>query len=122
VEGNITGRFGRQRDARFGTSTVSNGVTIASTIGSAVRALHPGSVVFAGAFTGFGQLVIVDHGQQSYSLYGYLSGLRVQRGATVEGGAIVGEVGDAPDGKAALYLEVRVDGRPVDPVLWLQQR
>ncbi|AMY09637.1 Septal ring factor [Luteitalea pratensis] len=122
VEGNITGRFGRQRDARFGTSTVSNGVTIASTIGSAVRALHPGSVVFAGAFTGFGQLVIVDHGQQSYSLYGYLSGLRVQRGAAVEGGAIVGEVGDAPDGKAALYLEVRVDGRPVDPVLWLQQR
>ena len=65
--------------------------------------------------------MIVDHGQQSYSLYGYLSGLRVQRGTTVEGGAIVGEVGDAPDGKAALYLEVRVDGRPVDPVLWLER-
>ena len=122
VEGEITGRFGRQRDARFGTSTLSNGVTIASPLGTAVRALHPGSVVFAGPFTGFGQLVIVDHGQQSYSLYGYLSALRVQRGTTVEGGAIVGEVGDAPDGKPGLYLEVRVDGRPVDPVLWLKRR
>ena len=121
VEGSITGRFGRQRDARFGTSTVSNGVTIASPLGTAVRALHPGSVVFAGPFTGFGQLVIVDHGQQSYSLYGYLSALLVQRGTTVEGGAIVGEVGDTPEGKPGLYLEVRVDGRPVDPVLWLKR-
>jgi septal ring factor EnvC (AmiA/AmiB activator) len=66
VEGIVTGRFGRQRDVRFGTSTLSNGVTIASSHGSAVRALHPGSVVFAGPFTGFGQLVIVDQGQQSY--------------------------------------------------------
>jgi septal ring factor EnvC (AmiA/AmiB activator) len=121
VDGTITGRFGRQRDSRFGTTTMSNGVTIASPLGTAVQAVHPGSVVFAGPFTGFGQLVIVDHGQQSYSLYGYLSALRVQRGTAVEGGAIVGEVGDAPDGNPGLYLEVRVDGRPVDPVLWLKR-
>lgn len=121
VDGSVTARFGRQRDARFGTITMSNGVTIGSTLGTPVRALHPGSVAFAGPFTGFGQLVIVDHGQQSYSLYGYLSAVRVQRGTTVDGGGIVGEVGDAPDGKPGLYLEVRVDGRPVDPVLWLKR-
>ena len=69
-------------------------------LGTPVRALHPGTVVFAGAFTGFGQLVIVDHGQQAYSLYGYLSTVRVQRGTTVEAGALVGDVGDAPDGDA----------------------
>ena len=78
-------------------------------------------MVFAGPFTGFGQLVIVDHGQQAYSLYGYLSTLRVQRGTTIEEGAVVGEAGDAPDGTAAVYLEVRVDGRPVDPLQWLKR-
>ncbi len=117
--GSIAGRFGRQRDPRFGTSIVNNGVTIASPLGTPVRAIHPGTVVFAGPFTGFAQLVILDHGQQSYSLYGYLSSIHVQRGATLDAGAIVGDVGDAPDGVSALYLEVRVDGRPVDPLQWL---
>jgi septal ring factor EnvC (AmiA/AmiB activator) len=119
VEGEVAGRFGRQRDTRFGTSTVSNGITVAAVLGAPVRALHPGTVVFAGPFTGFGQLVIVDHGQQAYSLYGYLSVVRVQRGTSVNAGALVGDVGDAPDGSAGLYLEVRVDGRPVDPLQWL---
>jgi septal ring factor EnvC (AmiA/AmiB activator) len=119
VDGTIAGRFGRQRDARFGTSTVSNGITIAAALGTPVHALHAGTVVFAGAFAGFGQLVILDHGRKAYSLYGYLSTAHVQPGATVEAGALVGEVGDAPAGDAALYLEVRVDGRPVDPLQWL---
>lgn len=121
VQGAVAGRFGRQRDTRFGTSTVNNGVTIATTPGTPVRVVHPGTVVFAGAFAGFGQLVIVDHGRQAYSLYGYLSSVGVQRGTTVDTDAIVGAVGDAPDGTAALYLEVRVDGRPVDPLQWLKR-
>jgi septal ring factor EnvC (AmiA/AmiB activator) len=121
VDGTVAGRFGRQRDARFGTSTLSNGLTIAVAIATPVRAVHAGTVVFAGPFTGFGQLVIVDHGQQAYSLYGYLSALHVQRGTTIEEGAVVGEAGDAPDGTAAVYLEVRVDGRPVDPLQWLKR-
>lgn len=121
VPGTVAGRFGRQRDTRFGTSTLSNGVTIATPVGTPVRVVHPGSVAFAGAFSGFGQLVIVDHGRQAYSLYGYLSSVGVQRGTTVGVDAIVGQVGEAPDGTAALYLEVRVDGRPVDPLQWLKR-
>ena len=121
VTGTLAGRFGRQRDPRFGTSTVNNGVTIAAAAGNPVRAVHPGTVVFAGPFTGFGQLVIVDHGQQAYSLYGYLSTVGVQRGTAVEAGSLVGDVGDAPEGGAALYFEVRVDGRPVDPLQWLER-
>jgi murein hydrolase activator len=121
VDGTVAARFGRQRDARFGTSTLSNGLTITVAIATPVHAVHPGTVVFAGPFTGFGQLVIIDHGQQAYSLYGYLSALHVQRGTTLEEGAVVGEAGDAPDGTAAVYLEVRVDGRPVDPLQWLKR-
>jgi septal ring factor EnvC (AmiA/AmiB activator) len=121
VPGAVAQRFGRQRDGRFGTTTVNNGITIAAAAGAPVRALHPGTVAFAGPFTGFGQLVIVDHGRQAYSLYGYLSGIRVQRGTAIDAGVVVGDVGDAPDGSSSLYLEVRVDGRPVDPLQWLKQ-
>jgi septal ring factor EnvC (AmiA/AmiB activator) len=121
VPGAVAQRFGRQRDGRFGTTTVNNGITIAAAAGAPVRALHPGTVAFAGPFTGFGQLVIVDHGRQAYSLYGYLSGVRVQRGTAIDAGVVVGDVGDAPDGSSSLYLEVRVDGRPVDPLQWLKQ-
>ena len=119
VDGRGARGFGRQRDPRFGTMTLSNGLTIQAESGTPVRAVHPGTVVFAGPFSGHGQVVIVDHGRQSYSLYGYLSALRVQRGAAVDAGGLVGEVGDSPDGTPGLYLEVRVDGRPVEPVLWL---
>lgn len=121
LEGIVAGRFGRQRDPRFGTSTVNNGITIAAPLGTPVHAVHPGTVAFAGPFSGFGQLVILDHGQQSYSLYGYLSTVNVQRGTTVDAGSTVGHVGDAPEGDAALYLEVRIDGRPVDPLQWLKR-
>lgn len=121
VTGPLLQRFGRQRDPTFGTSTVSNGIAIASPSGTPVRAIHPGTVAFAGPFSGFGQLVIVDHGQQAYSLYGYLSGLSVQRGTVVDTASIVGEVGATPDGTPALYLELRVDGRPVNPLEWLNK-
>ncbi len=121
MEGAVAQRFGRHRDARFGTATISNGIAIAAPGGTSVRAIHPGTVVFAGPFTGFGQLVIVDHGQQAFSLYGYLSAIRVQRGTSIGAGGVVGDVGDAPDGESSLYLELRVDGRPVDPLQWLKR-
>lgn len=121
VSGALVQRFGRQRDPRFGTSTLSNGIAIGSPSGTPVRAIHPGTVAFAGPFSGFGQLVIVEHGQQAYTLYGYLSLLSVQRGTVVDTSSVLGEVGTAPDGTPALYLELRVDGRPVDPVLWLKR-
>ena len=57
-----------------------------------------GSVGFAGPFTGFGTLVILDHGSNGYSLYGYLASTSLKQGDTVETGAEVGRVGLAPAG------------------------
>lgn len=122
LDGAIEQRFGRSRDPRFGTAVIRNGVDIAAASGDPVQAIHSGTVAFADQFEGFGRLVILDHGAQAYSLYGYLSSISVTRGAKVGAGEIVGHVGDAPTGGPSLYFELRVDGRPVDPLQWLQRR
>ena len=121
VAGRVTGSFG-ERSGQFGASTVRNGIEIAAVEGTPVRAIHPGTVSYAEPFTGFGNLVIVDHGANTYSLYGYLSVIDVTRGAAVDDSTEIGQVGTAPAGPAALYLELRVDGRSVDPVQWLRPR
>jgi septal ring factor EnvC (AmiA/AmiB activator) len=119
--GRLGSRFG-QAEGRLGRSPVKNGIEIASTEDLPVRAVHGGTVAFADAFTGLGTLVIRDHGANNYSLYGYLGSVGVQAGATVETGAEIGRVGASPAGPPALYFELRIDGKPTDPVQWLKPR
>ena len=122
LAGPVTGRFGRGRATRFGTAVVRNGIEIGARPGTPVGAVHDGTVAFAAPFSGFGNLVILDHGAHAYSLYGYLSALAVTKGDHVDRGARVGDVGVAPAGPAALYFEVRIDGKAVDPLQWLKPR
>jgi septal ring factor EnvC (AmiA/AmiB activator) len=121
VAGRVSSRFG-QAEGRLGGSAVRNGIEISSTEDLPVRAVHGGTVAYADAFTGLGTLVILDHGSNNYSLYGYLGSVGVQTGATVETGAEVGRVGASPAGPPALYFELRIDGKPTDPVQWLKPR
>jgi septal ring factor EnvC (AmiA/AmiB activator) len=121
TSGRISSRFG-QAEGRLGGSAVKNGIEIAATEDLPVRAIHGGTVAFADAFTGLGTLVILDHGSNNYSLYGYLASVGVQMGATVETGAEIGRVGASPAGPPALYFELRIDGKPTDPVQWLKAR
>lgn len=121
VQGRIIGFFG-QPSNRLGGGAVRNGIEIAADEDTPVRAIHGGSVGFAGAFTGFGTLVILDHGGNGYSLYGYLASTALEQGQTVETGAEVGRVGLAPAGPPTLYFEMRIDGRSVNPVQWLKPR
>jgi septal ring factor EnvC (AmiA/AmiB activator) len=121
LTGAIQTRFGRQQSSRFGTEIARNGIEIAAEAGSAVKAIDAGKVAYADVFSGFGQLVILDHGQKTYSLYGHLSTMAVQRGGTVERGQTVGSSGANPTGVPAVYFELRIDGKPVDPVQWLKR-
>jgi septal ring factor EnvC (AmiA/AmiB activator) len=121
VPGELTARFGQTAN-RVGGTAVKNGIEISAPEGTPVKAVHEGMVRFADVFTGFGQLVIVDHGGSALSLYGYLSSTSVARGDMVASGAEVGRVGTPPGGMPALYFEVRIDGRSVDPLQWLKTR
>jgi septal ring factor EnvC (AmiA/AmiB activator) len=114
VAGTVTRRFGR--------GTASNGIEITAMDGADAHAIHDGVVAFAGTFSGFGNLVILDHGSQSFSLYGDLLEIGVKKGGRVEHGQPVGTVGPTSSGANGLYFELRVDGQPVDPLQWLKKR
>ena len=122
VTGNVVTGFGRAIAGRFGTTIVRNGIEIAAPEGTPVRAVHGGTVAYAAPFSGFGLLAIVDHGGSAFTLYGHLSEVSVAQGTTIQRGAEVGKVGLVPAGEAGLYFELRIDGRPVDPVQWLRRR
>jgi septal ring factor EnvC (AmiA/AmiB activator) len=100
----------------------SGAIEIAAPEGAPVRAVHDGSVGFADTFAGFGNLVILDHGGQAFTLYGDLLDVLVDRGGAVEQGQVIGHVGRAPAGGPGLYFELRIDGRAVDPLQWLKSR
>jgi septal ring factor EnvC (AmiA/AmiB activator) len=119
VTGEVASRFG-QPTGRQGGPLLRSGMEIAAPEGTSVRAIHGGTVGYAEGYTGLGTLVILDHGGNNYSLYGYLLSLSVQRGEVVEPGAEVGRVGPSPAGMPELYFELRIDGRTVDPVQWLK--
>lgn len=122
AQGIVVGHFGRQRSSRFGTAISFNGIEISLAEGQPVRAVHEGTVAFADQFVGYGNLVILDHGDGAYSLYGHLSSLSVTRGDRVDAQEDVGTSGRNPGGNPSLYFELRVDGRPVDPLQWLKKQ
>jgi len=118
TSGAVRRRFERPEAGR----PASNGIEIVAVEGADVTAVHDGMVAFADAFSGFGNLVILDHGAQAFSLYGNLLDITVKKGARVTAGQPVGTVGASLSGLASLYFELRVDGQPVDPLQWLKKR
>ena len=123
ADGIVIGRFGRQRVGRMaGIDVTRNGIDVSLAEGRPVSAVHEGVVTFAGPFTAFGNLVIVDHGGGTQTLYGHLATLNVSRGERVGAGAEVGRSGRNPGGNPALYFELRIDGQPVDPLQWLRKQ
>ena len=121
IAGTVVAGFGRSAAGRFGTTIVRNGIEVAAPEGATARAVHEGTVAFAAPFAGYGVLVIVDHGASAFTLYGHLAEAAVAPGARVRRGEAVGTVGLVPAGGAALYFELRIDGRPVDPLQWLRR-
>ena len=122
TEGRIVTGFGAQVHPRFGTRTFRNGVDIEAAVGREVLAVHGGHVIYTGWFKGYGNLIIVDHGNEYYTLYAHIADIEAREGEDVRQGQRIGTVGDT--GSLAgprLYFEVRYQGRPQDPEQWLRQ-
>ncbi|MGD8353739.1 MAG: peptidoglycan DD-metalloendopeptidase family protein [Pseudomonadota bacterium] len=121
VSGKKIKSFGRNTTGRFNTYTLSSGVTIQSAEGTPVRSVYGGKVIFADWFSGYGRIIIVDHGGGYYTLYGHLLELKVAVGAEIEADMVIGLVGDSGSLEGpALYFEIRHHGKPVDPSGWFK--
>ena len=120
AEGVLSSPFGRQ-PLRSPGPPMRNGIELSLPEGQPIQAIHEGTVAYADLFTGYANLVIIEHADKSYSLYGHLSSLSVKKGDRVEAGTTVGLAGRNPAGNPALYFELRIDGKPVDPLQWLKR-
>jgi septal ring factor EnvC (AmiA/AmiB activator) len=123
ADGRVVGEYGPQVNPRFGTKTFRNGIDIEAAEGTAIMAVYPGHVVFTGWFRGYGNLIIVDHGNEYYTLYAHAADIRVAEGEDVKQGQAIGTVGDTGSLQGPrLYFEVRYEGKPQDPAQWLRPR
>ncbi len=116
VSGRISRRYGQQQASG---KLKSRGVRIDANEGDAVHAISKGRVAFADWLRGFGLLLIIEHGDGYMSLYGHNRSLYKEVGEWVRKDEVVAEVGNSGGNlQAALYLELRKDGRPVNPAPW----
>ncbi|MCE4355340.1 murein hydrolase activator EnvC family protein [Xanthomonas hortorum] len=119
VSGNLLARF----NATLPDGHTSKGVLIGAPKGSTVSAVADGTVVFSDWMTGYGMILIVDHGNGYMSLYAHNDTLLRDAGASIKRGEAVAKVGSSGgQGVPALYFELRRNGQPVDPSSWLQRR
>ena len=121
-QGQIEVRYGRAVDRRFGTVTMQNGIDVRAPLGAPVHAVWNGKVAHAGWFRGFGNLLILDHGDGMFSLMAHLDQLQKALGDTVRAGEEIGTVGDTGSLKGPyLYFELRDGQHPLDPEPWLRR-
>lgn len=123
VKGEVSAPFGKFKHPEFAAEVIRKGIDIDAPMGEAIRAVEKGRVVYAKRFTGYGNMVIVDHGERYYTIYGHLAEILKKNGDQVSRGEVLGRVGDSDsNGGPKLYFEMRKDGRSVDPLAWLKKQ
>ena len=118
VAGEITNRFGSRRN----TDMLWRGWQINASVGSPVRAIHPGQVIFSDWLRGQGLLVVIDHGEGWLSLYARNHSLLRRVGERVSASDVIARAGNSGGGEQpGLYFEIRKQGQPVDPADWIRR-
>jgi septal ring factor EnvC (AmiA/AmiB activator) len=126
VSGKIISRFGREYNAQLKTYIFRDGIKIAASEGTPVEAVKDGSVIYAGPFRSYGNVVILDHGGGFFTIYGFLSEIKAQTGQDLGAGQVLGLSGRDGQGSAmgsgadAVYFEVRIGTSAEDPEQWLE--
>lgn len=123
VQGDVVGRFGPEHNPRFPKVVITNnGMDIAAPIGSPVRTVAKGRVDYTSEDYGaFGQMIIVNHGDSYYTLYGHLSDIAVSVGQEVTTGQVIARSGDTGSLKGPiLHFEIRRGGTALNPETWLR--
>jgi murein DD-endopeptidase MepM/ murein hydrolase activator NlpD len=120
VDGRLQGAFGRRTDPFSGEGALHLGVDITAPIGTPVRAAADGVVVHAQVMSGYGRLVVIDHGDEYQTYYAHLSRFEVIPGQEIRQGEVIGAVGASGRVTAPhLHYEVRRHGNPENPARYM---
>ena len=112
----ISSRFGERIHPITGELKNHNGMDIASNMGTTVYAADGGKVVLAEWYGGYGNCIMIDHGNGYKTLYGHLSVIGVKSGQSVSQGAVIGQVGSTGNSTGPhLHFEVYLNGNRIDP-------
>lgn len=125
AQGKVISQFGKEYRADLNTWIFRDGIKIAAAYGAPVRASADGSVIYAGPFRSYGNVVIMDHGKGFFTIYGFLREITVAVGDKVSELGQVGMVGkdtqsSSGTGQSAVYFEIRQGTTAVDPLQWLK--
>ncbi|MGD9367355.1 MAG: peptidoglycan DD-metalloendopeptidase family protein [Desulfobacteraceae bacterium] len=122
VKGKIISFFGPYRDKKFAITNFQSGINIRAERGEPIRSVSDGHVIFSNWFKGFGNMMIIDHGDHYYTVYAHLEEVFKVKGDRVDKGEVIATVGDSGSMKGpALHFEVRHHGKPIDPLKWIQK-
>ena len=124
ISGKITSPFGYRTHPIFNSRSFHSGVDIGGQFRGAVRASNSGKVIFTGWYGGYGKVVIIDHGQvngkPTTTLYAHLDSISVSNGAYVTQGQVIGKEGTTGYSTGPhCHFEVRVNGKPVNPLNYI---
>ena len=121
VSGKIIAKFGKYKNNQLNIENFRSGIDISATRGDPIHSVCRGKVLFASWFKGYGNMIIIDHGDQYYTVYAHAQEMFKKRDEQVAVDEVIATVGDTASMKGpALYFEIRYQGIPIDPRQWLQ--
>ncbi|MGI6680516.1 MAG: murein hydrolase activator EnvC family protein [Bdellovibrionota bacterium] len=118
VKGKIVKTFGKHQVKKFKDFVITKGIEFAVANGTQAHAVAKGKVIFDGKMPGYGSMIILDHGERYYTIYSHLINIGAKLGDVLDAGDLVGEC-DVKEQNNNFYFEIRKDGKPVDPKLYL---
>lgn len=122
-DGKVIAKFGRHVHPEFGTATFNNGIDIEADAGMPIHAVGSGTIDFVSTVPGYGNCIIVNHGDGFYTVYAHASEILVQQGDAVTEGQVIARVGSTGSLSGdRLHFEIRDRKKPVDPLTWLRRR
>jgi septal ring factor EnvC (AmiA/AmiB activator) len=120
VKGKIISLFGKFKNTQFNTLNFRSGIEIQTERGEPIQAVYDGKILYADWFKGYGNMIIIDHGDSYYTVYGHIEEAFKTAGDVVEAGEVMATAGDTGSiNGPKLYFEIRHHGKPLDPMQWL---
>ncbi len=123
VDGSIKKKFGLLRNEEHGIVFPFKGIFIGTSRGTPVYSVAPGIIAFSGNVEGYGNTLILDHGDHYYSVYAHLNQVHVEKNMEISDRQFIGEAGeDTGSFGTGLYFELRHFSEPMDPTTWFNSK